>query len=557
MAGTLNQHETIVVEELDAARQVIEGLIKARKVLRMYPDTNPVYRKNLQDIAGKFSDYFNSRDSLVLRVARNDIYVESESVYNNTEKQDNLALLFFKDGIRELAFHKDMPEEELEEFLKIISLEFGRETIEDDIVTLLWQKDFKHINYIADDTFLTESEDEEINAIKGLKQQATDPVDLKKAYEDSLHEQESATSVPIIPLTAEDFKLLLTILEKDSEEKLDTFFGMLFEILYDSERSVNYEDIVFFFMKSIEYTVSSAKFPIITNVLVRLKKIISDEDTDPEMRRSAIKILLFVSSSKMISLIGTILASERKFEHSVFQTFVRLLDKNAVPPFLNLLVDLQSIHARRMVIDALVSLGPKDMPSLIKGLNHSQWYVIRNIIYILRQIGDKSVLEHIAKAAKHEDVRVRREVLRTLGELGDERVLDTIKDCLQDDDSKIRIASLNALGQVDSPSAKKIVMDQISHSSFHERKISEKKEFFKTLSLWNEKDVYDFCIQIMTRKTFWKRSQQHETKACAAECLGMLGNRDALPVLNKCKASRSKLLQESSETAIKRIERGK
>ncbi|KPK01956.1 MAG: hypothetical protein AMK71_03870 [Nitrospira bacterium SG8_35_4] len=557
MAGTLNQHETIVVEELDAARQVIEGLIKARKVLRMYPDTNPVYRKNLQDIAGKFSDYFNSRDSLVLRVARNDIYVESESVYNNTEKQDNLALLFFKDGIRELAFHKDMPEEELEEFLKIISLEFGRETIEDDIVTLLWQKDFKHINYIADDTFLTESEDEEINAIKGLKQQATDPVDLKKAYEDSLHEQESATSVPIIPLTAEDFKLLLTILEKDSEEKLDTFFGMLFEILYDSERSVDYEDIVFFFMKSIEYTVSSAKFPIITNVLVRLKKIISDEDTDPEMRRSAIKILLFVSSSKMISLIGTILASERKFEHSVFQTFVRLLDKNAVPPFLNLLVDLQSIHGRRMVIDALVSLGPKDMPSLIKGLNHSQWYVIRNIIYILRQIGDKSVLEHIAKAAKHEDVRVRREVLRTLGELGDERVLDTIKDCLQDDDSKIRIASLNALGQVDSPSAKKIVMDQISHSSFHERKMSEKKEFFKTLSLWNEKDVYDFCIQIMTRKTFWKRSQQHETKACAAECLGMLGNRDALPVLNKCKASRSKLLQESSETAIKRIERGK
>ena len=557
MAGTLNQHETIVVEELDAARQVIEGLIKARKVLRMYPDTNPVYRKNLQDIAGKFSDYFNSRDSLVLRVARNDIYVESESVYNNTEKQDNLALLFFKDGIRELAFHKDMPEEELEEFLKIISLEFGRETIEDDIVTLLWQKDFKHINYIADDTFLTESEDEEINAIKGLKQQATDPVDLKKAYEDSLHEQESATSVPIIPLTAEDFKLLLTILEKDSEEKLDTFFGMLFEILYDSERSVDYEDIVFFFMKSIEYTVSSAKFPIITNVLVRLKKIISDEDTDPEMRRSAIKILLFVSSSKMISLIGTILASERKFEHSVFQTFVRLLDKNAIPPFMKLLGDLQSIHGRRMVIDALVSLGPKDMPSLIKGLNHSQWYVIRNIIYILRQIGDKSVLEHIAKAAKHEDVRVRREVLRTLGELGDERVLDTIKDCLQDDDSKIRIASLNALGQVDSPSAKKIVMDQISHSSFHERKISEKKEFFKTLSLWNEKDVYDFCIQIMTRKTFWKRSQQHETKACAAECLGMLGNRDALPVLNKCKASRSKLLQESSETAIKRIERGK
>jgi hypothetical protein len=310
-------------------------------------------------------------------------------------------------------------------------------------------------------------------------------------------------------------------------------------------------------MKSIEYGLGSSKFLIITNVLVRLKKIISDKDTDPEMRRSAIKILLFVSGSKMISLIGTILASEQKIEQNVFLTFVRLLDKNAIPPFMHLLGELQSIHSRRMVIDVLVSLGPKDMPAIIKGLNHSQWYVVRNIVYILRHIGDRSVIEHIARVANHEDVRVKREVLRTLGELGDDSILDTLEDCLQDRDAKIRTASLSALGYVASPSAKKIVMEQISRSSFHEKPLDEKKEFFKTLSLWNDKDVYDFCIHILTKKTFWKRSQQYETKACAAESLGMLGNRNALSVLNTCKASRSRLLQESSESAIKRIERGK
>jgi hypothetical protein len=121
----------------------------------------------------------------------------------------------------------------------------------------------------------------------------------------------------------------------------------------------------------------------------------------------------------------------------------------------------------------------------------------------------------------------------------------------------MRIASLSALGHLSSPPAKKIVLERISHSSYNEKNLDEKKEFFKTLSLWNEKDVYDFCIQIITKKTFWKRSQQYETKACAAECLGMLGNKNALSVLVKCKASRSRLLQESSDAAIKRIERGK
>jgi len=557
VAGTLNQNDTLMGEELIAAKNVVEGLLKARKILRMYPDTNPIYIKNLKDIADKFSNYFSCSDNLVLRFARNDIYVDSESVYSNSQKQDNLALLFFKDGIRELSFHKELTDEELEEFLKIISLEFDRGTIEDDIVTFLWQKDFKNIRYIADDTFLTENENDEISAINGLKQKSTDPVDLKKAHEDSLNEEESATSVPIIPITAEDFKLLLTAFEKDREENLDKFFSMLFEIFHDVERSVEYEDIVLFFMKSIEYALGNSQFLIITNVLVRLKKMISDEDTDPEMKKTAIKILLFVSGSKMINLIGTILASEQNIGKNVFQDFVRLLDKNAISPLINLLGELQAIHARRMVIDALVYLGPKDMSPLVKGLKHSQWYVIRNIIYILRQIGDKSVIEHIAKVAKHEDVRVRREVLRTLGELGDDSVLNTLEDCLQDEDTKIRIASLNALGFVASPSAKKIVMKQISRSSFHERKLEEKKEFFKTLSLWNDKDVYDFCIQTIMKKTFWKRSQKYETKACAAESLGMLGNRNALSVLNKSKTSRSRLLQEASNTAIKRIERGK
>ena len=124
MAGTLNQNETIMGEELVAARHVVEGLLKARKILRMYPDTNPIYIKNLKDIADKFSDYFNSRDNLVLRFARNDIYVESESVYNNSQKQDNLALLFFKDGIRELTFHKDVSDEELEEFLTLKAYDY-------------------------------------------------------------------------------------------------------------------------------------------------------------------------------------------------------------------------------------------------------------------------------------------------------------------------------------------------------------------------------------------------------------------------------------------------
>ena len=49
-------------------------------------------------------------------------------------------MFFFRDGIRELQFRDGLTQQELEEFLKIITLDFEREAVDDDIVTLLWEK---------------------------------------------------------------------------------------------------------------------------------------------------------------------------------------------------------------------------------------------------------------------------------------------------------------------------------------------------------------------------------------------------------------------------------
>lgn len=544
-------------EEIKAAKDIIQGFLKSKKILRMYPSNNPIYIKTLEDCFSRFKDFFHYKDELILKIRQNDIYCDSEQVYNNPEKEDNLALFFFKDGLREVTFKKGVSSEEIEEFLKIISLDFDREVIDDDIVTLFWERDFQNIQYVVDESFLADEEDYETKAVIEAKEKVSEPDNLLKAYEDAIREEDEARDVSIVPLTDKDLQLLFKELEKDSQDKTGKLINILLEMFYMAETKEDYSDIVLFLMNTIEFSIRHGDIQIVTNLLARFKQIIDSKNVDETVKINVRRIMFFCGSAQIINLIGETLDSGQDIEEKPFENFVKFLDNNAIKPFMRILGELKSIHARKIAIDALIFLGPKDIIALSKGLNDSRWYVVRNIIYILRKIGDKRAVDYLLKTVKHGDIRVKKEVIRALGELGGAGVLMPLRDCLDDPDIQVRSASLKALGNIVSEAAKRIIMDKIADKHFKDKDFDEKKEYFEVLSRWKDREVNDFLIRIIKKRIFWGKSKKYENKAGAAYCFGLIGNEDALLILNKCRGSNNKLLREFSYTAIKRIEYGK
>ncbi len=544
-----------VSKDVIAVRKVIEACLKAKKMLKMYPNSHPMYKSNLENTIHTFNEFFEYADKLTLKFHQHEISYDSVTVYSNQGTRENMAFLFFKDGLREISFYKEVTCEEIEDFLKIIAMDFDQEAADDDIVTILWQRDFEHIEYYADDTFIT---DEDVRELEGETRQDETPdvTDLKEAYEDALEEPDGFKSVPLMPVSEEDYQLLMVELEKDNKDKLEQFYNVLFELMSDAEKTIEYEDIVFFFMKTFEYNVKQRRFDILTQVLTRLRQIMAETDAGSELKKNAMKILMVAGSQKIIRLVGEMLDSEEKMSKDDFQNFIKCLDKKAISPFLGLLGEMNSIYARKMVVGALVLLGPHDIFLLTRRLNSSKWFVVRNILYVLKLIGDRSVLKHVEQMVKHKEPRVIKEALRTLASVGDDSVLGTLQECLNEEDMNLRMNALTAIGSIGSESAKKIIMTEIEKASFIEKEFSEKNEYFRTLSRWNDRDVYDFCLKTIAKKSFWKRSKLLEVKACAAYLIGILGETEALPLLNKCRKSGNRLLQEYSGQAIERIESG-
>jgi HEAT repeat protein len=544
-----------ILEDIKAAREVINALIKAKRTFRMYPENNPMYAKTVDDTYLRFKNFFDYKNELVLKIKQNEIFCDSEQVYSNPHKEDNLALFFFKDGLREISFKKGFSMKELEEFLKILTVDYDRDVMDDDVVTLLWEKDFQDIKYVVDESFLVEDEDYETAAVNEAKDRAAEDDDLSRAYADAFKE-EGVKDVSIVPLTDKDLHILVKELEKDTYNKLDKLITIIFEMIYQAEDKSDYEDSVRFINDALEFSLRHGEIETVLDIVKRVKDVVDLPSTSSEIRGYLTMVFSFLGSDTAIKLLGEYLDSGTEVDEKILDEYVKFLDKNAIQPFITILGELKSIPARKSVINALITLGKKDIQGLAKGLYDSRWYVVRNMIYILGKVGDKKAVDYLLKSVNHSDIRVRKEVIKALGELGTQGVIQTLRDCLDDPDNQIRTAAARALGNMKSVAAKNIILQKVSNKEFMKNDFNEKKEFYEVLSHWKDNDVVEFLLRTLRKKAFFKRAVNDENRACAAYCLGLIGSKDALPLLYKVRDSSNKLLREYAYTAIKRIEYG-
>jgi hypothetical protein len=74
----------------------------------------------------------------------------------------------------------------------------------------------------------------------------------------------------------------------------------------------------------------------------------------------------------------------------------------------------QDQKKRRRLFDLIVSLGSVIVPDATRMLRDTRWYVVRNMIVLLRRVGDKGSLPEIRRCAEDRDLRVRLEAIKTL-----------------------------------------------------------------------------------------------------------------------------------------------
>jgi hypothetical protein len=126
---------------------------------------------------------------------------------------------------------------------------------------------------------------------------------------------------------------------------------------------------------------------------------------------------------------------------------VQSLGQAAARSLLGALANEKDQSRRRRLFDLLVSLGPVMVPEAKRLLADSRWYVVRNMLVLLRAVDDRSSLPEVRRAAKDADLRVRLEAIKTLLAFDPEPPLDLLEKAILDPDPKLAEVAVALTGQ--------------------------------------------------------------------------------------------------------------
>ncbi|MEX2526659.1 MAG: HEAT repeat domain-containing protein [Gemmatimonadota bacterium] len=133
-------------------------------------------------------------------------------------------------------------------------------------------------------------------------------------------------------------------------------------------------------------------------------------------------------------------------ERARFLALARLIPDAMAPALGDALADDLDRRARRLYLETLSSLGDAGLQAAVVMLDDPRWFVVRNGVSVLGELGDEGVTVHLTQALGHSDSRVRREAVMALAKMGGDDADMLLLGMLGDGDPDVRSSVILGLG---------------------------------------------------------------------------------------------------------------
>src|SRR5580765_554924 len=130
---------------LRAASGWIQQLARTLKTCRLYEARNPTVVRFREELGRALHRVLSEHGELRYRFTSDDVFFEDNSLYPARSRDDNLALAFFRDGVRAIGFIPGIEPSELQQLIDCVLQVTGQNESDDDLITLLWEIQLPHI----------------------------------------------------------------------------------------------------------------------------------------------------------------------------------------------------------------------------------------------------------------------------------------------------------------------------------------------------------------------------------------------------------------------------
>jgi hypothetical protein len=559
---TAGQHADI----LPAAQvaELITGLGKALRAFHMYLPNNPIYQRATDNLRTAFVPIWTAIDELVLTVAETDFLWEEQVVYHQLNKTESLAWGLFKDGMRSLTIRRGAEQEELPQLLEAINrARYLPAEAGDDLLTLLWERDFQFIQYQFVEFF-----GEGGGSMPEQTGHYPTGVDDAEARRRQAQVAEEAPPRPKGVVDLEDFDSTLYFLDESeihqvarqveqeySRDVRTSALNVLFDLFELEGEPTTRGEIIGIVEHLFPNLLNARDFRTAASVL-RESKLLGTRAPGilPEHRARLEGFVMKLSEPAIVSQLIQSLDEARDLagEAEVAEV-LRELRATALEPVLSWLPSLSSPALRSVLEQVADRLAASNTDEVLRILRSPASEALASVVALCGRLGLHQVVPGLADTVTHADPAVRLASVQTLARLGTPGALALIDKAIEDDDRGVRLAAVRVVGGRGYKGALKRVESIVLGKGVKDLDLTEKMAFFEAYGAIAGPAGLKALSGILLPRGLLKMKEAPETRACAAIALGKIRTPEAREILERVSDDKDLVVRNAVNRALREI----
>jgi hypothetical protein len=537
--------------------ELLKAFVKAVRAHQLYLPNNPMHARSLETVKEAFAVIWKNTDELVIQIVEAQLQWEGRVVLDEGEKtSDNLAWLLYKDGIRELTLLKGFENEDLPTFFGLLQRARKATDEDDDLLTLLWEREFATLQYRYVDLTVEGGQGVESMERAERKEKILSPAQAEAGLE--------STTSSIAKL--DDFDSTLYFLDDGEVEYLHgeikrefstdlrpAVIASLLDTFENQKDPTVREEICGLLDYFLVILLSTAQYRNAA-YLLREASLTAARATDilePQKQRLTQLGELMSDPKPLGQLLQALEDTPLRAPQLELDELFGILQPRALETILSWIGRNSNPQLRMLLEVAATRLASTNSAELIRLIGSDDEAVALEAIRRAAALKTPAAVPALGKLLTVGEAHVRVAAVSALTEIGSPGAMQILERALIDEDREVRIAAVRSIGGRNARAALPRVEAAIKGRDLRDSNLSEKMAFFEAYGLMCGDGGVPLLDGILHAKGFMGKRDDSELRACAAMALGKVNTPKALESLNRAVSEKDVIVRNAVSRAIR------
>jgi len=542
-----------------AVETFLQFLLKGLRAAQLYLPNNPVYQTAMQNVRKAFEPLWTEMDELRLTVIEHELKWEGKVVLSQP-RNESLAWVLFKDGVRSLTIVPGAEADELVRLLQAINKARNLPAdAQDDLLTLLWAQEFQFIRY----QFVELASDD---AAPMTKTEEVEPTTLEMTPQQEVEaEEEPETPSGVVRL--EDFDSTLYFLddrdvqylkgEIDREYQQDlrgNILTVVFDIFELQPFPTVRAEILSIVDNFLPYLLGAGDFRAVALVLREVRVLVDRaRELSPEHRRVLQELPSRLSQPETLAQLLQSLDESVVYptEEDLGELF-RELRGEAIETVLDWMPRLRNDQVREILTAAVQRTAAAYPDQLAAALGSENPAVVLATAHLAGRLQLPPLVPALGGLLIREvGPELKVAAVEALAAMGTPGAMQQLERAIQDDHRDVRVSAVRVLGTRGHRAALQRVEAVVLGRDLRNADLTEKMVFFEAYGLLSGPEAIRNLKPMLETGGFMRKKQDPETRACAAMALGKIGTPEARAVLEGAATDKDPLVRNAVGKALR------